>query len=158
METARSAVTKPMVRTSRDSQRADPCPQEAPADAKHFETRAHIAAVDDRGILRARVKSGAEIDLEEAQDFMRLAASSSGGARQPILIDLADMRSISREARKYFAGVEAAKVQTAVAILVGSPLTRAIGNFFMGFDKTLAPTRLFGSEAEALEWLQGFLP
>jgi hypothetical protein len=45
-----------------------------------------------------------------------------------------------------------------VALLVGSPMSRAIGNFFIGLNKPLIPTRLFVSEPEALAWLRGFLP
>ena len=38
-----------------------------------------------------------------------------------------------------------------------SPLTRAIGNFFLGLNKPLMPTRLFTSEEEALAWLKTFV-
>jgi hypothetical protein len=48
-------------------------------------------------------------------------------------------------------------VESAAALLIGSPLTRAIGNFFMGLNKPLIPTRLFTSETEALAWLKGFV-
>jgi hypothetical protein len=36
-------------------------------------------------------------------------------------------------------------------------VARAIGNFFMGLNKPLIPTRLFTSEAEALGWLREFV-
>jgi hypothetical protein len=64
---------------------------------------------------------------------------------------------MSRDCRKYFAGPETARVEASVALLVMSPLTRAIGNFFMGLNKTLVPTRLFTSEDDALIWLREFL-
>jgi len=64
---------------------------------------------------------------------------------------------MDREARRYFAGEETAKVESAAALLIESPLSKAIGNFFMGLNKPIVPTRLFTSEAEALAWLKGFV-
>ena len=53
-------------------------------------------------------------------------------------------------------GPEALVVSHAVALLVGSPLSRAIGNFYLGFNRPTVPTRIFNAEAAALEWLQTF--
>ena len=47
---------------------------------------------------------------------------------------------------------------TAAALLVLSPMARAIGNFFMGLNKAVIPTRIFTSEPLAIEWLQPYLP
>jgi hypothetical protein len=44
------------------------------------------------------------------------------------------------------------------ALVIRSPMAKAIGNFFMGLDKTLIPTRLFTSEEEATQWARQFLP
>jgi hypothetical protein len=81
----------------------------------------------------------------------------SGWKRRVKFVDLTKVTAIHREARLYFAGEETAKVQSAAGLLIGSPLTRAIGNFFMGLNKPLIPTRLFTSEAEAIAWLKGFV-
>jgi hypothetical protein len=45
-----------------------------------------------------------------------------------------------------------------VALLVGSPVTRVIGNFFIGLNKPRWPVRLFRSESDALAWLGGHQP
>ncbi len=44
-----------------------------------------------------------------------------------------------------------------VTLNAGAPLSRAIGNIFMGLNKPDFPLRLFTSDAEALAWLTGFL-
>jgi hypothetical protein len=123
-----------------------------------FESSAQIVEVDAEGILRASSKSGVPIDIDAAKEIIRQIGAGSGGARRPILVDFTSTPSISREARTYFAGPETAKVESAAALLVTSPLARALGNFFMGFNKGYIPVRLFTSEAEALAWLRGFLP
>ena len=69
-------------------------------------------------------------------------------------MDITEIDGMTREARQYFAGPETAKVESAAALLIKSPLTRAIGNFFLGFNKPLFPTRLFTSTEEALLWLK----
>ena len=63
-------------------------------------------------------------------------------------------RGIERSARVLYA---ASTTSVAVALLVGSPLTRVIGMFFMGLNRPATPTRLFTSEPEALAWLRTFV-
>lgn len=135
-----------------------PASSAAPGTALHLESGGQVVSLDAEGIFRARSKPKAEITLEHAQDIIRQIAKVNAGARRPILVDLTGARSISRDARQYFAGPETAKVESAAALLVHSPLSRVLGNFFMGMNKALTPTRLFTSEPEALAWLRGFLP
>jgi hypothetical protein len=66
------------------------------------------------------------------------------------------VKSIAREARDYDAR-EAARVAPAVALIVGSPLSRMIGNFFLGLNRTAVPIRLFTSEPAARSWLRRYL-
>jgi hypothetical protein len=39
-------------------------------------------------------------------------------------------------------------------LIIGGPLSRIIGNFFLSVNKPLYPARLFDNEASALAWLQ----
>jgi hypothetical protein len=124
---------------------------------RHREIRSQDIWLDDDGIIRARLKPGIDLQLDDAKEVVAVMASLGGGVPRPVLVDVGATRSMSRDARKYFAGAETAKVESAVALLIKSPLARAIGNFFMGVNKTLFPTRLFTSEEEALAWLRDFL-
>jgi hypothetical protein len=67
------------------------------------------------------------------------------------------MKSMTREARVYMGSGEATSVTTGTALIVPSPLARAIGTFFMGLNKTGVPTKLFADEAAATAWLRSFL-
>jgi hypothetical protein len=113
--------------------------------------------LDDDGIVHVKWSPQAKIGIEEARQLIRAISALSGGTARPIFVDMSEITAIDREARLYFAGEETAMVESAAALLIGSPLTRAIGNFFMGLNKPLIPTRLFTSEAEALAWLKGLL-
>jgi hypothetical protein len=46
---------------------------------------------------------------------------------------------------------------SAVALVAGTPLSRMMGNFFLGVNKPPYPTRLLDSETPALAWLQAFV-
>jgi hypothetical protein len=81
----------------------------------------------------------------------------SKGKKLPLLVDSRNIKSMEREARVYYAGEEGRKSVSACALLIGSPVSRVIGNFFMGLNKPLVPTRLFTSETEAIEWLRRFI-
>jgi hypothetical protein len=125
---------------------------------QHCDVRSQSISLGDDGIVRTRMRPGVlELELADAEEVIRAVGTVCGGVPRPALVDLRELRSMSRECRKYFAGPDTAKVETAVALLILSPLTRAIGNFFMGINKTVVPTRLFTSETEAVAWLRGFV-
>jgi hypothetical protein len=121
------------------------------------EVRTHIIWLADDGILRVKVKPNIQITLRDAQVAMRAISDVCGGKRRPALVDMTGLVAMDREARLVFAGEETAKVESAAALIIDSLLSRAIGNFFMGLNKPIIPTRLFTSEAEALAWLKGLV-
>ncbi len=89
----------------------------------------------------------------DAQERVR---DSLGKAKTRVLVDMRATTEISKEARDYLANERTASVQRATALLVRSPVSRVIGNFFMGLNKPISPTRMFTDTAAAIEWLHGF--
>ena len=122
-----------------------------------IEVRSQKIWRDSDGIIHAKLKPNIDIGLQDAQEAVRAITTLCEGTRRPILVDMTELKSMDRAARVHFSGPETALAESAAALLVSSPLTRAIGNFFMGLNKPLFPTRLFTSEAEALDWLKSFL-
>lgn len=118
--------------------------------------RTRTCAIWLDGIVRARFHDGAEVTLADAQENVALTARLAGGRRLPVLVDLRHVRSQSGEARAYFAGPAATAVSLAVALVIASPLSRVLGNFYLGFNKPQTPTRLFTSPIEAEGWLRTF--
>lgn len=109
-------------------------------------------------IVYGRFHDGAEVTLSDAKENIAVTARLTRGRRALLMIDLRPCRSQSSEARNYFAGPEATQVSLAVALIIGSPISRVIGNFFLGFNRPEVPTRLFTSENEAEGWLNTFSP
>ncbi|MEO7327151.1 MAG: STAS/SEC14 domain-containing protein [Minicystis sp.] len=92
----------------------------------------------------------------DAEEAMAATWKLTGHRRLPVLADVRTVKSVERAARLHLTGPEAARLNVAVALLVGSPLSRAIGNFFLGLNKPLIPCRMFTGEPEALTWLRTF--
>jgi hypothetical protein len=117
------------------------------------ETRTCRHELDPRGFVRATVFEGADMDLADARDNVAATFEVGGRRRTPVLVDLRGVRSQTRECRKYFVGPEATAMTGPVALLVGSPVSRVIGNFFLRLNDQRVPTRLFSDEGEAAAWL-----
>lgn len=122
-----------------------------------IEIRTQEIWLSDEGIVHAKLKPHVEVDRSDAEEAVRAIGSLCNSKKRPVFVDMTSIKFMSRDARIYFAGPETALVGAAAALLVRSPLAKAIGSFFMGLNRPLLPTRLFTSEAEALAWLRGFL-
>ena len=87
----------------------------------------------------------------------RFHCAPSGRPHPRYTVDLRVIGSQSRDTRQYFAGQAGAGGILATAALIGSPISRLTGNFFLSFGKPNAPAKLFTSEEDALAWLKEFL-
>jgi len=126
------------------------------APRREITLRSNRLWLDDEGIVRCEGLPGVaqtKADAEEALDAIRDLA---GHRRVLVLVDIRRISSVDRGARLHYASPEQKRWTRAGGLLVGSPLSRAIGNFFLGLNKLPIPFRLFSSEAEALCWLRGF--
>lgn len=108
------------------------------------------------GIARTKVKKGSEVKLEHAQENSVVVNSFYVDAKFPLLIDARGIKSMEREARSFFT-TNGRKTNTlAFAIIIDSSVSKAVGNFFLGINKPLIPTKLFLNEESALAWLLKF--
>ena len=89
----------------------------------------------------------------DAQERIR---NSMNKEKTRVIIDMSAVFEISKEARDYFANEKTASIQRATALLIGSAVSRIIGNFFLGLNKPITPTRLFTDPEEAIKWLHTF--
>lgn len=106
--------------------------------------------------VHAVMKQGCQMELADAQENVAAIFALAGGRRSRVLVDMRGVRSQSREARQYFAGPEAEKATRAVALLIGSPVSRVLANFFLRLTNQQIPTALFTSEEAAIAWLMRF--
>lgn len=98
-----------------------------------------------------------EMTLADTKEVLSAILKATNGKKCPLFADISDIKSVDRESREYAASEEFARAISAMALLIGSPVSRVIGNFFLGLSKPKFPTRLFTSESDAIEWLKGFM-
>jgi hypothetical protein len=91
-------------------------------------------------------------DAIEAIDAL---AQLTGGRPSPLLVDAHAARTQDRRARAEF--VSRIDLVSAIALLVTTPLSRMMGNFFIGVSRPMVQTRLFEREAPAVAWLMPFV-
>jgi len=120
-------------------------------------TRTGKIWLGEDGVLRLIYSSGAKVTLTDVKENVVVASKIINGKRRPALTDFRGLKSMTREARVYYSGEEVAKYVNAGAVLIGSPVSKIIGNFFLGLNKSIIPNRLFTSESAAIEWLKGFI-
>ena len=97
-----------------------------------------------------------EEKAKENVDAQERVRDRLGKEKTRVLVDMRAIKSISRDAREYYANERTASIQRATALVIKSPLSRVIANFFMGLNRPLTPTRMFTDVDEAIEWLQSF--
>lgn len=109
--------------------------------------------LDDNNIIRYVITPGMDETLDDLIEVIKAIDEIRNGNVYPLLGDIRGAKSITREARQY---AEKSIVATASAILVGSPVSKVLGNFVIKIHKSKIPVKLFTSEDEAINWLKGF--
>jgi len=107
------------------------------------------------GIVQVVWAPRTAIVLEDAIAAIEAVTRLTGGRRSPLLVDLHDVSSQDRATRAEWARRN--DLQSAVALIVGTPLSRMMGNLFINMSRPSTPTRLFDDETSALAWLQAFV-
>ena len=93
--------------------------------------------------------------LEDATAALEATAQLTGRRLRPVLIDMRDTGPQDRSARAEW--TSRTDVSSAVALIVGTSLSRLMGNLFISVNKPPFPVRLFDNEASAVAWLQKFV-
>jgi hypothetical protein len=125
-------------------------------ETQEIVTRTSRIRMEADMVVRVIIHPGAVQTLADAKENVQALENLSQGRPFRAITDIRQMTSQSREAREFYSDASHTQSLVAVAILVGSPMSRVIGNFFMGLNKSNTPTRLFTSDSAALAWLKQF--
>jgi hypothetical protein len=110
--------------------------------------------LDDDDILYIECLPNTIMTLVEAKESTRIGGEMVGDTPRPLLCDLTNVVKMNQECRRHFAGADHAMIFSRCALIVTSPISRIIGNFFLGANKPIKPTRLFTNREEGLKWLK----
>lgn len=105
-------------------------------------------------ILHIECLPNSIMTLEDGKESTRVGGELVNWQPMPMLCDLTNVIKMTHECRQHFAGEEHAKIFTMCALIITSPISRIIGNFFLGANKPLRPTRLFTKKEDGLRWLE----
>lgn len=108
------------------------------------------------GILAYHPVRGLILTHPIALQVIELGAQIANGPK-PTLVLMQDMARVDRHARECLASEAYMRVCSQTALVVGSPVSRVIGNFFVGLNRPKYPLRLFDDLARATQWLLGFV-
>lgn len=105
-------------------------------------------------ILQTECFPNTEMTLEDGKESTRISAEMVNNQPLPLLCDLTNVVKMSQDCRKHFAGKEHAETFSKAALIVTNPISKIIGNFFLGLNKPIKPTKLFTSKDDGLKWLK----
>jgi hypothetical protein len=115
----------------------------------------YIKAWYENNILFAEFKIE-KLDLKSAKETVDLRLDMAEGVNHLVLIDAQQVKTITKEARDYFASEEGSKFIIASALVLNSTVGKLLGNFFLQISKPKVPLHLFTNKNDALEWLNSF--
>jgi hypothetical protein len=124
---------------------------------KIFETRCAFVSLVADNIVLLEEKPNAMIELADAVETSAEVNKLHGDGKWGLLVDIRNMKSVTKEARDYYGHEDTAPFCCACALLVNSYFSTLIANFFISFTKLSKPTKLFSSKEEAIEWLKRIL-
>ncbi len=112
--------------------------------------------LEEDGILRIKYPDNFHITMDVMESIYQQHVEITTDKR-PILADCGSVASVDYDAQQFVSTDKAAVLTTALAVVVKSAFTRAMGEMFMMFHKPPYPTRMFQRKEDALEWLRTFL-
>lgn len=118
--------------------------------------RAFTTWIGDNDICYTVVKQNAEVEISDAKENSSIVKEISNGEIYPMLVNLKEIKSITKEARDHFSMQGRTPGISAIALLINSPASTIIGNFFLGLNKSVVPVKLFTKEEKAITWLKQF--
>lgn len=123
-----------------------------------IQTRTFMVRLDEAGIVWVTALPGVTRQTEaDARENLEALDQVRAGRKRPILADIREALSTDQAGRRLYSQTGLKDAVCAVALIVGSPVSRVIGSLYLGLNRPPFPMALFISEPEALAWLKGFL-
>lgn len=123
-----------------------------------LETKCVEMWLEEDNIVYVSVKPDSEVKLDDVTEIKRTKTKLIGEKKHVLCADIINIKSITKEARDFTAGQETKNESLlAMAFIIGAPISRVVGNFYIGLNKPIYPTKLFNDKEKAFKWLKEFL-
>jgi hypothetical protein len=119
--------------------------------ARTATTRVNRITLRDDDIIFIEIFPDLDFQKEDAIATLRACDELTGGRVVSHCVDMRKVKSMDRPTREVFAH---GKNTRAAALIIGNPLSRILGNFFLGLNRPICPTKLFNEVDAGLVWLR----
>ena len=117
-------------------------------------TKKASVSLADKNLVRISVYENVEILKEDIVEINEAKKKLVGTSPYVVVFITPVYGSITGEARAFSATIEVYHNAIAKAIVVPNLGQRLVASFFIKFNKPPAPTKIFGTEREAIGWLK----
>ncbi len=121
-------------------------------ETKIIETQFAIL-IQEVNFLKTIYKNNINISIENAIEIVNERLAITSNELHKVLVIIPKKIEMSKAARDYLSGPEGIKNLTATAIVVNSKYSNFITKLFVKLIPPPIPTKIFSTEAKALEWL-----
>ena len=105
-------------------------------------------------IVTPKPKSVDSPELAQINVDFQTAYARNLGEPCAVVVVMSNLLSQDAESRRIYTAGIGQPLFYGVALVVGNPLARAIGSFFMGLSKPEIDTKMFDSVEHAVDWLR----
>jgi len=107
-------------------------------------------------LLIGTYKKNPRLSLEMAEEIVRVRLEFTGPEPVVGLVYNQGVVSMDKKARDYLASEKGVHGFKAAAIILDSPFSSFLVNFFVSVTKPKIPVKMFSKKEAALKWLQQF--
>jgi len=109
------------------------------------------------GVVLGIFLDGASIDFNVAKDCIRIRLLLQDKKIMPLLLDIRNLKELSKPARDLLASSEGLKAISAGALLTDkSFFLHTLGSIFFRLSKPKIPHKMFHDRKQAIAWLKKF--
>ena len=107
-------------------------------------------------LLVVTYKKDLKVNPEMAKDIIKERHEFTNNRPVVLLVYNQGVVRMDKKAREFLSSGDGVKGIIAAGIVVGSPFTSFMANFFVSVNKPKMPVRVFSNSEDALTWLQKF--
>lgn len=115
-----------------------------------------IMTLRDDGIVNTNILIKEAVSLDQAKELTEAFIKMTKGKKTPHLFTANKFTLIEKDVMEFMKEV-ANNYGKADAFVINALPQKIVGNFYLKFVKPQVPTKLFTSEAKAVEWLKQFV-
>lgn len=108
------------------------------------------------GVVIVEVDDNVMVELNDIKEIVRMQGELTDQKKHPVVTVPSEFTTISKEARHYMSGKEAAKYTSADAFIIRALAHKILADFYMRFQNPVVPTKIFRTREEAVEWAANF--